>query len=290
MGVRWQTRTMPGIQVVTDSACDLSPETAEDKGVRIIPLKIRFGSEELVDREELSTKEFWDRVITGPDMPETAAPSPGTFQSTFEEASAAGREGVLCVTISSRLSATHQAATTAASAMAGKIPVRVVDSLSVTMGQGLLVLSACDRIAEGASLEQIADEVDEMKMRTRVFGVFGSLDYLRRGGRIGGAAHLVGSLLSIKPVIEVRDGVVEVESKQRTRQRSLQYLASKALEAGELERLAVANGASKDVGEVLDILRSAKTEHEMVVGDLGPVIGSHTGPGTVGVCFVEKAS
>jgi fatty acid-binding protein DegV len=95
----------------------------------------------------------------------------------------------------------------------------------------------------------------------------------------------MGSLLSIKPVIEVRDGVVEVESKQRTRSRSLQYLAGKALEAGPLERLAVANGAAPDIDEVLTMLEAVHPEHETVVSDLGPVIGSHTGPGTVGVCF-----
>lgn len=276
---------MSEIQVVTDSACDLSPDTAEERGIRIVPLSIRFGDEEFVDREELSTKEFWDRVITGTIVPETSAPSPGAFQEIFESAAEAGRAGVLCVTLSSRLSATYQAASTAADAMEGRIPVRVVDSLTITMGQGLMVLAASEQAEQGVALDQIAKNVEDLRARTRVFGVVESLDFLRRGGRIGGAAHLVGSLLSIKPVIEVRDGVVEVESKQRTRQRSLQYLAGRALEAGPLERLAVANGAAKDLEEVLDILRKAEPEHEMVVTDLGPVIGSHAGPGTIGVCF-----
>jgi DegV family protein with EDD domain len=108
---------------------------------------------------------------------------------------------------------------------------------------------------------------------------------LKKGGRIGGAAHLVGSLLSIKPVIEVRNGVVEVESKQRTRSRALQYLAAKALDSGPLERLAVANGVARDVDELLALLENARPEHEMVLSELGPVIGAHAGPGTVGVCF-----
>lgn len=276
---------MAEIQVVTDSACDISPEMGEERGLKIVPLSIRFGSEEFVDREELSTKEFWDRVITGTIVPETAAPSPGAFQAVFEEALSAGKAGVLCVTLSSRLSATYQAARTAADAMEERIPVRVVDSLTITMGQGLMVLAASEQAGQGLALDDIARNVEELKARTRVYGVLESLDFLRRGGRIGGAAHLVGSLLSIKPVIEVRDGVVEVESKQRTRQRSLQYLAGRALEAGRLERLAVCNGAAKDIEEVLDSLQKADSEHEMVVTDLGPVIGSHAGPGTVGVCF-----
>jgi DegV family protein with EDD domain len=277
------------IQVVTDSACDLTEERTEELGVRIVPLSIRFGQDEFIDREQLSTKEFWDRVVTGTDVPETAAPSPGAFRKVFEEAAEQGKDGVLCVTLSSKLSATYQAACTAEAELSDEIKermaIRVVDSLTLTLGQGLLVVAATELAEKGASLDEIAAAVDEMSMRTRVYGVVESLDFLRRGGRIGGAAHLVGSLLSIKPVIEVRDGVVEVESKQRTRPRSLQYLAGKALEAGRLERLGVANGAASDIDEVLDMLREADTEHETIVTDLGPVIGSHAGPGTIGVCF-----
>jgi len=276
---------MPGIKVVTDSACDLAPETIEDRGVRVVPLTIRFGEEELVDREELSTKEFWDRVVTGTIIPETAAPAPGLFQNAFLEAADEGHSGVLCVTLSSGLSATYQAACTAADLASDRIPVQVVDSLTITLGQGMLVLSAVDQSESGKPLEEIKASIEEMKTRTRVYGVLEDLDFLRRGGRIGSAAHLLGSLLSIKPVIEVRGGVVEVESKQRTRQRSLEYLARKALDAGPLEALGVANGAAKDVGEVTEMLSVAKPEREMFVSDLGPVIGSHAGPGTIGVCF-----
>ncbi len=245
---------MASIQVVTDSACDLMPATAEEHGVRVVPLTIRFGAEEFVDRDELSGKEFWDRVITGPDMPETAAPSPGTFQQAFLEAAEAGHDGVVCVTISSRLSATFQAASTAAESVTDRIPVRVVDTLSVTLGQGLLALAASEMGRQGKSADDIAEAVADMATRTHVYGVLASLDYLKRGGRIGGAAHLLGSLLSIKPVIEVRDGAVEVESKQRTRTRSLQYLAGKALEAGPLEWLAVADGVAPDIEEVLSTI------------------------------------
>jgi DegV family protein with EDD domain len=280
---------MAGIQVVTDSACDLSEDRAEERGIRIVPLSIRFGQEEFVDREELSTKEFWDRVVTGNVIPETAAPAPGAFRKIFEESEEQGKDGVLCVTLSSKLSATYQAACTAAGEFTGRadnrLEIRVIDSLTLTMGLGLLVLAAADLADKGASLEEMVRAMEDLGSRTRVYGVVESLDFLRRGGRIGGAAHLVGSLLSIKPVIEVRGGVVEVESKQRTRQRSLQYLASKALEAGRLERLGVANGAAVDIDDVLETLRKADTEHEMIVTDLGPVIGSHAGPGTIGVCF-----
>jgi DegV family protein with EDD domain len=280
---------MANIQVVTDSACDLTPTTAEEQDLRVVPLTIRFGAEEFVDRDELSVKEFWDRVMTGPDMPETAAPSPGAFQQSFLDAAQAGHDGVLCVTISSGLSATYQAARTAADSVADRVPVRVVDTRSVTMGQGLLAMAAAEMARQGRPLDEVADAVTDMSTRTHVYGVVDSLDYLKRGGRIGGAAHLVGSLLSIKPVIVVREGVVEVESKQRTRSRSLQYLAEKALTAGPLEWLAVADGVAPDIDEVLGIVQRAEPAHDVVLGELGPVVGAHAGPRSVGVCFITAA-
>jgi DegV family protein with EDD domain len=277
---------MPGIQVVTDSACDLPDELVERLGIQVVPLTIRFGDEELVDRVELSTKEFWDRVITGPDMPQTAAPSPGAFQTVFEEAADAGRDAVVCVNLSSKVSATYQAARTAADSVSGRIPIAVIDSLTMTMGLGLLVLEAVELTASDSSLDEVVKELDDASKRVRVFGVVDSLDFLRKGGRIGGASHLVGSLLSIKPVLEVRDGVVEVESKQRTRARAVQYLASKAVDAGPLKRLALAQGQASDADEVLTLLMQAKTANALELSDLGPVVGSHTGPGSLGVCFM----
>ncbi len=179
-------------------------------------------------------------------MPATAAPSPGAFQQAFLDARDAGRSGVVCVTHLLGSVRHLPVGLTAAEAVADRIPVRVVDTLSVTGGQGLLALAAADLASSGAALDDVAAALEDMKSRTHVYGVVDSLDYLRRGGRIGGAAKLSGSLLSIKPVIEVRDGVVEVESKQRTRSRSLQYLANKAIEAGPLDRLAATSGVAPD--------------------------------------------
>lgn len=278
---------MPAIHVVTDSACDLAPDLAAARGIRVVPLTIRFEQEELVDQVELTAKEFWDRVAAGGELPQTAAPSPGAFQQAFLAAAEQGATGVICINLSSGVSATYQSAVAAATAVAGSITVTVVDSRTLTMGTGLLVLAAADLADEGFDLPTIVDRIEAMKLRTHVYGVIDTLDFLRRGGRIGGAAHLVGSMLSIKPVIEVRNGVVEVESKQRTRARSLAYLAGKANEATPLERLALVNGAAGDVDIVLAAIRQVPSRHELVVSDLGPVVGSHAGPGTIGLCLVR---
>lgn len=269
------------IRVVTDSACDLTPSQIDEQQVRVVPLTIRFGNEELVDRIELSTKEFWDRVIASDTIPATAAPSPGAFQQEFESAADEGADGVICINLSSKLSATYQSARTAAAAVSGRIPVEVVDSLQITAGQGLLVLAAARAAQAGATLAEVAAEVNDLRDRSKMIGLVGSLEFLRRGGRIGNAAHLLGSLLSIKPVIELRDGAVEVESKQRTRGRALQYVAAQAASFAPVERIGVANGAADDFEQLLDALRQVETTHPLVVSDLGPVIGSHAGPGTV---------
>ncbi|HZU78457.1 MAG TPA: DegV family protein [Acidimicrobiales bacterium] len=276
---------MPGIKVVTDSACDLPSQLVEERGIALVPLTIRFGTEEFVDQTDLSTKEFWDRVTTGDVMPETAAPSPGAFQAAFLQAAEEGAEAVACVTLSSGVSATYQSACTAAEAVADRIRVSVTDTQSMTMGQGFMVLAAADMADAGTGIDEIEAELARQRDRIHVFGVIDSLDFLKRGGRIGGAAHLMGSLLSIKPVIEIRNGVVEVESKQRTRSRSLQYMAGKARDAGPLRRLAVANGIASDIDEVIDALSGCRPTHDLVVTTLGPVIGAHGGPGTIGLCF-----
>ena len=279
---------MARIRVVTDSACDLSAPMAEEAGVTVVPLSIRFGSEEFVDGSTLSTDEFWARCKASSVLPETSAPSPGAFQEAFVAAAEAGYDGVLCLSLSSEVSATYQAAVAAAKGVGDRIPVRTVDSRSLTMGLGLMALDAAELAATGATLDELEDRVAGLVKRTQVYGVVDTLEHLEKGGRIGGAQKLLGSLLSIKPVVTLLDGRVEEESKQRTRGRSLRYLADKAKNSPPISRLAVCNGAAPDIDEVLGMLDGVPTDHPLVVTDLGPVVGTHTGPGTIGLCIVTR--
>jgi DegV family protein with EDD domain len=276
---------MPGVRIVTDSACDLTDDLVTEHGVIVVPLTIRFGTEELADRSELSPEEFWRRCAGKGDLPETAAPSPGSFLAAFEQAADEGADGVLCLNISSGVSATYASALTAAETFT-RIPVNVVDTRTLTMGQGLLVIAAAEDAATGSDLDTVTTATTERVGRVRVFGVVGGLEHLQRGGRIGGVQALVGSLLSIKPVIEVRDGVVAEESKQRTRARALSYLTAKVSGDAPLERLAVADGACPDIAEVVSGLSAIAVEHPLLSVPLGPVVGSHAGPSTVGVCYI----
>ena len=279
---------MPGVRIVTDSACDLTEELVKEHEVIVVPLTIRFGHEEFEDRRELTPDEFWRRCQGNGALPETAAPSPGAFIAAYQQAAAEGADAVLCLTISSKVSASYASAVTAADTFAG-IPVRVVDTLSVTVGQGLTVIAAAEEAAAGAGLDELARAAEDRVGRTRVLSVLGGLEFLQRGGRIGGAQALLGSLLSIKPVITVKDGEVGEESKQRTRSRALSYLIAKVAGDAPLERLGVADGACDDIADVLDRLGQIRVEHPLVSVQLGPVVGSHTGPNTVGVCYIVPA-
>ncbi len=276
---------MSGIRVVTDSSCDLPAFELERYGIVAVPLDVRLGELGPEVTRELSTEEFWARCAKSTSLPETSAPSPGAFRDVFAAAADDGCTGVVCVTISSDLSGTFHSARAGADELAGRIPVEVVDSRSVTMGLGLLVLEAVRRGAGGADAAAAADAVRSAIDKVRVYGTLDTLENLRRGGRIGAAQALVGSLLSIKPVIEVRDGVVEAESKQRTRTRSLQYLVDKVRDAGEISHLAVLHSMASDIETFEKMMGEVFPREETIVTLIGPVVGTHSGAGAAGVAF-----
>ncbi len=276
---------MPGIWVVTDSSCDLPAALAADQRIDVVPLTIRFGEEELVDGRDLTPQEFWARCARSPMLPETAAPAPGAFEAVFRRIAAEGADGIVCVNISSRLSATMQSAQLASEAVASDIPVRVIDSRFASMGQGLLALAAARMAAQGKDLDDVAGTVEDLVPRTRLLAVLDTLENLKKGGRIGGAQAFIGTMLSIKPVIQVVDGAVEQESKQRTRSRSLRYLADKVKEFAPVEALTVMHGDAPDLDEMLDLLDGITPRADILVGDIGAVIGTHVGPRAIGVTF-----
>ncbi|HUF99727.1 MAG TPA: DegV family protein [Ilumatobacter sp.] len=273
------------IRIVTDSACDLPDAVATEHGIGIVPLSIRFGDQEFIDRLELSTAEFWARCAQQSTLPETAAPAPGQFETMYRSMSAEGATGIVVVSLSGALSATYQSAELAARSVADVIPVRVVDSRSVTLGMGGIALAAARLAADGATLDEVEAFVVDRARRTKVFGALDTLDNLKKGGRIGNAKALLASALAIKPIIEVVDGAVEQGGKQRTRGKALKFLVEKVREyEGRISDLAVLHADCSDVDEFVEMLRPYHSG-EIVVGEIGPVVGTHAGRGTIGVAF-----
>jgi DegV family protein with EDD domain len=284
---------MPGIRIVTDSACDLPPDTAAANLIDIVPLTIRFGDVEYVDRRDLTPKEFWAKSAESKQLPETAAPSPGAFEEAFRNAAANGATGVVCVTLSSALSATFQSAQLAAEAVKDTIPVRVIDGRTVTIAQGLLALAGAEAAAAGKGLDEVAAVIEAKVPRMRVFATLDTLDNLKKGGRINTARALVGSMLSIKPLIKVEDGIVGEAGRQRTRGRALDQLIDVAKQHGaaSAKPVAVMHGDAPDIDGFVDKMCAALgySRDDVLLGDVGAVIGTHAGPRVIGIAYDESS-
>jgi DegV family protein with EDD domain len=275
------------VRIVTDSACDLPQAVADELGIQIVPLTIRIGGEEFVDRQDLTPAEFWAKCSASPQLPETAAPAPGQFEQAYRAAAADGATAVVVISLSAALSATMQSAELAARGVADVIPVSVVDSRNCTLGLGSIVAD-CARLAQsGADAATVVARAEDLARRTHVWGALDTLENLKKGGRIGGARALLASALAIKPIIEVREGKVEQGGKQRTRSKALAFLVDKLQSYGDVENLYVLQADCSDVDQFVEMLKPHYAG-QIVVGDIGPVVGTHAGRGTIGIAFQER--
>lgn len=274
------------VRIVTDSSCDLTDEEVAASGVEVVPLSIRFGDDEYEDRTELSVESFYEKLAATTVLPETAAPAPGKFEAAFRRQQDAGADAVVCINLSSDLSATMQSAQNAAKACEGAVDVRVVDSRSITSGLGTQVILAAQAAAAGSSADDVVALVEDLARRTHVVGALDTLENLKKGGRIGGAQALLGSLLSIKPILDISTGKVEEAGKARTRKKALEVLRDHIAEAGAIEHLCVTHGLAPEEAEMLDLLAPLYPRDEIRVGHIGPVIGTHGGPRVMGVTWL----
>jgi DegV family protein with EDD domain len=280
---------MATVRLVTDSSCDLPSDVVEAHGIEVVPLSIRFGEEELTDGVDLDAKAFYDKMAAFDGLPETAAPSPGAFETAFRAQAAAGADAVVCINLSSALSATMVAAQNGAKALDGEVDVRVVDSKSITAGLGTMLRVAAQAAESGASADEIVALIEDMRERVHVFGGLDTLENLKKGGRIGGAQALVGSLLSIKPIVDISSGSVEEAAKVRTRKKQMLALRDLLVQAGEVEHLTVCDGLASDVDEFFEVIAAVHDRDSLGRSTIGPVIGTHGGPGMIGLTWFDKA-
>ncbi len=275
------------VRIVTDSSADLPAEEVERLGVEVVPLSIRFGSEEYTDGVDLSVAQFYDKLASASELPETAAPSPGAFEAAFRRQAEAGADAVVCINLSSGLSATIQSAQNAAKAMAGDLDVRVVDSRSITSGLGTQVTLAAEAAADGAGPDDVVALVEGLAGRVHVFGALDTLDNLKKGGRIGGAQALLGSLLSIKPLLDISTGEVAEAGRARTRRKALEWLRDKVFAQPKVEHLCLSHGMAPDVEQMLDLLAPRYPADQVRVSLIGPTIGTHGGPRVMGLTWFD---
>jgi len=281
----------PRVAIVADSTADLPADLRARLGIAMVPLNVHIGNDTYRDQVDLTTAQFMELLRTSPDFPTTSQPSAGLFEQTFRELAETHDEAV-CVLISSRLSGTVQSAQIAAEAVRDVIRVEVVDSMNASLGCGFQVLEAHRLAAEGQRAEQIASTLRARVNRYHVIFFVETLDHLRRGGRIGKAASLVGSMLKLKPLLRIDEGQVVPFERTRTRRKATDALVEFAENLPGIERIAVLYNTTPDDARALyDRVRHlAARASEVSVTELSPVLGSHVGPDILGLVIEVEAS
>ena len=273
------------IRIVTDSASDISLEEAASLNIEMVPLSIRFGESEYTDLIDLSVSDFYARMAESDLLPSTAAPSPGAFEAAFKRCQEAGADGVICINLSLALSATGQAAQLAADAFSETLPVKCIDSKSISSGLGTIIRRAAAAAENGQSMDEIEALVENLAKRTRIFATLDTLDNLKKGGRIGGATAMVGTMLQFKPCLDLSSGEVVEAGRQRTRKKSLLWLREVLENAGSVEDLCIIHGDAPDVQEFEDSI-SDLVPDGIRINQLGAVIGTHGGPRVLGLTYL----
>ncbi len=276
------------IHIVTDSASDISLEEAKELGIEIVPLSVRFGETEYTDLIDLSVSDFYQKMSESDLLPATAAPSPGAFEAAFKRCIEAGAEGVVCINLSLALSATGQAAQLAADALVDTITVKCIDSKSITSGLGTIIRKAASAAKAGKSMDEIVSLVEGLASKTRIFATLDTLENLKKGGRIGGAKAMVGTMLQFKPCLDISSGEVVEAGRQRTRKKSLIWLKEVLENEGEITDLCVIHGDAPDVEEFIDLISDLVPKENIRINQLGAVIGTHAGPRILGVTYLVQ--
>jgi DegV family protein with EDD domain len=281
---------MPRVAIVTDSASDLPPAAAAAAGITVVPLVVNFGSQAFRADVDISTDEFWTRMLA-PDapFPTTAAAAPGEFKAIYERCFEQGADAVVSVNVAGTLSGTIKSAQIARDLLSDR-EIHIVDSGTVSMGIGMLAQMGAEMAAQDATAEEIVERLEARKSDLDLYVALDTLEYLKRGGRISGARAAIGTMLSIKPIITVIDGHVDTADRIRTRQKA----RARALELATqkpVERAAILHTTNAEVEEFAAqfMERSGLGQDKVQVMTVGASVGPHLGPGSVGAVVMYRA-
>jgi DegV family protein with EDD domain len=269
------------VKVVTDSVADIPPQVIAKLGITVIPVLLRFGEEVLRDGIDITTDRFFERLASSRIMPTTAVPSLDMFARVYARLGEETDE-ILVIMLSSKLSGMHNAALQSARLVESKYRIEVVDSKCAVMSQGFLAIRAAQAAKDGANIDEILKIVQREIPRVEIRAAFDTLEYLKRGGRIGKAQAFLGSMLKINPIITIKDGVVEPAGRAHTRAKAMDHLVEFAASYKHIDELAVEDAACPDDNEyVVKRLGRFFPEERIYRSRATPVIGAHTGPGLV---------
>ncbi|HEX74196.1 MAG TPA: DegV family protein [Dehalococcoidia bacterium] len=267
------------VKIVTDSVADLPLEIASELGITVIPLNVRFGTEVYRDGVDLTTEQFYEKLKYSKTLPVTSVPSPGSFAEAYDKL-AKETDEILAIVVSAKLSGTYEVALQSIGLMERKCRVEVIDSQWAVMAEGFIVMKAAKAAQTGASLDEVVDIARKTIPSVDFRAAFDTLEYLKRGGRIGAAQALLGSILKINPLITLKDGVVEPAGRTRSRAKAIDHLYSFVMSFAHIEEMAIEDAACPDDAELLVERLSSKFPKERIYrSKTTPVIGTHTGPG-----------
>jgi DegV family protein with EDD domain len=267
------------VKIVTDSVADIPPDVVAELAISVVPVLVRFGEEVYRDGIDITTDQFYEKLVNSKVMPTTSVPSLDLFARTYARL-AEETDEILVIMLSSKLSGLYNAAIQSADLLESKCRIEIVDSQTAVMAQGFIVIKAARAAREGAKLDELLEIVYQNLPRVDIRAAFDTLEYLKRGGRIGKAAALMGSVLKVNPLVTVRDGVVEPAGRARSRAKAMDLLYDFAAEYSNIEELAVEGAACpQDVEHMVKRLGALFPEERIYRSRTTPVIGTHTGPG-----------
>jgi len=275
------------VKIVTDSLSDITSDIAQGLGITVVPLTVSFGQESFLDRITMTTDEFYHRLTHDTTWPTTTQPPPGTFADVYNKL-AEETDEILVVTLSTKLSGTYESALNARSLVKKECRIEVVDSLTVAMGLGLIVISAAKAAQTGANLYEIVDLVRRAVPRSHFIAYFDTLKYLAKGGRIGKAKGLLGAMLSIKQILTVKDGEMAPLTRKRSRAAGMDYLYNFVAGFAHIEELAVEHATTPDEADrLVERLGSVFPQERIYRSTVSPVLGTYGGPGAMAVTVLE---
>jgi len=271
------------VKIITDSLSDITGELIEELGITVVPVYVRFGEDVFKDRIEITTDEFYHRLVHGNVWPTTTQPTPADFTEVYNRLAQEADE-LLVITLSSKLSGTYQSALQAKSAVGDKCRIEVIDSQQVVMGLGLIVISAVKALKAGASFDELVQLVQSAMKRVYSVMSFDTLKYLAKGGRIGKAQGLLGSMLSIKPILTLKDGEVHPITRVRSRAAGVDYLVNFVAGFSRVEELAVEHATTPDeADDLIQRLGAIYPKERIYKSTVSPVIGTYVGPHVLSV-------
>ena len=267
------------VKIVTDSVADLPSQVAKELGITTIPILIRWGEELYRDGIDLTSEQFYERLKRSKIPPTTSVPSPGTFAEAYDKLAEETNE-ILAIIVTSRLSGTYNVALQSIGLMKRKCRVEVIDSKCGAMAEGFVVMKAAKAAQLGASLDEVIEVVRRNIPRADFLATFDTLEYLKRGGRIGKAQAFLGSILRVHPIVTLRDGVIEPAGRTRSRAKAIDRLCEFAMSYSHIEEIAIEEATTPDEAERIAERLDAKFAKERIYRSKpSPVIGAHTGPG-----------